>query len=109
MRYYGVDLLDLWRGRLSLRRVAVLVDTLPPSSATAVAVHGERALWGPTEHLLATIVDVLQWANYQRSDPKKSTQPEPIARPGAAVASNRTHLSPVQLRDRLVALRDRRR
>ncbi|UIW13431.1 tail assembly chaperone [Arthrobacter phage Amyev] len=33
--YYGVDLADYWRGELSPRRLSVLIEKLPPTSATA--------------------------------------------------------------------------
>ena len=32
-RYYQLDLADMWRGRLSVRRVSVLVHHLPPGCA----------------------------------------------------------------------------
>lgn len=34
-RFYGVDLADYWRGELSPRRLSVLIEQLPPTSATA--------------------------------------------------------------------------
>ncbi|QOP65075.1 tail assembly chaperone [Arthrobacter phage Adumb2043] len=33
--FYGVDLADYWRGGLSPRRLSVLIEQLPPTSATA--------------------------------------------------------------------------
>lgn len=44
-RFYGVDLADLWRGGLSVRRLAVLIAGLPPESATSAAVAGRPAGW----------------------------------------------------------------
>lgn len=41
LRHYGVNLLDLWRGRLTPRRLMVLIKGLPPGSA----LH--RARGGP--------------------------------------------------------------
>ncbi len=38
-----MDLLDLWRGRLSWRRAAVLVSQLPPGSRLARAMGGHGA------------------------------------------------------------------
>ncbi|MFI1580009.1 hypothetical protein [Embleya sp. NPDC020630] len=35
LRYYRVDLLDLYRGEMSWRRLRVLIRYLPPESATA--------------------------------------------------------------------------
>jgi hypothetical protein len=34
LRYFQVDLLDLWRGRLSYRRLALLIRHLPSESWT---------------------------------------------------------------------------
>ncbi|UVK63536.1 tail assembly chaperone [Arthrobacter phage Janeemi] len=34
-RFYGVDLAGYWRGELSPRRLSVLIEQLPPTSATA--------------------------------------------------------------------------
>ncbi|UIW13268.1 tail assembly chaperone [Arthrobacter phage Crewmate] len=34
-RFYGVDLADYWLGELSPRRLSVLIEKLPPDSATA--------------------------------------------------------------------------
>ncbi|MDY2669768.1 hypothetical protein [Schaalia hyovaginalis] len=44
LRVYGVDLLDLFRGRLTLRRLAVLVKGLPPGSQTGLLEGGPAAL-----------------------------------------------------------------
>ena len=43
LRVYGVDLLDLWRGTLSPRRVCVLINGLPPGSAYGRARGGAGA------------------------------------------------------------------
>lgn len=45
-------------------------------------VVGEQARWGLTEQLLATAVDVLQAANWQRGGNKNAPKPKPIPRPG---------------------------
>lgn len=34
-RFYHVDLADYWRGELSPRRLSILIEQLPPTSATA--------------------------------------------------------------------------
>ena len=44
LRVYGVDLLDVFRGRLTLRRVLVLVKGLPPGSMTGYLEGGPSAL-----------------------------------------------------------------
>jgi hypothetical protein len=60
-RYYGPDdqLAQFWRGRLSLRRLRVLVHALPPDSATWTARLGERALWTREVAILADLYDAI--------------------------------------------------
>lgn len=43
-RYYGLDLLDLYRGRLTPRKTMALIKGLPPGSALHRA-HGGDAFW----------------------------------------------------------------
>lgn len=45
-----------------------------------MSLHGDAARWGVTEHLLATTIDVLAGANWQRSG-GKGPKPKPIPRP----------------------------
>jgi hypothetical protein len=88
IRYYGVDLLDYHRGRLSARRLRVLIQHLPRDAALPRAVHGDDAEWGLTDHLLASAVDQLATGNWmfatvhtaEGSDAPE--RPEPIVRPG---------------------------
>lgn len=41
LAFRGVDLLDFYRGRMSARRLAVLVDHLPPEAMSVrLALHG---------------------------------------------------------------------
>ncbi|MFE7118357.1 hypothetical protein ACFU99_23375 [Streptomyces sp. NPDC057654] len=83
-----MDLLDWHRGRLSSRRLSVLVRQLPRDSAVNRELHGEVTEWGTAEHLLAAITDHLAAANWmtvamngeEGSDPPE--YPEPIPRPG---------------------------
>lgn len=86
LRFYGLDLQrDLGTDRLSWRRLGVLLEHLPPTSSTVRAVGGERTEWGYTEHLLATVVDLLAQANYlfvAANSKTKPTPPEPLKRPG---------------------------
>lgn len=58
----------------------MLLEELPRESRVARLVN-PRAEWGATEHLLATAVDVLQMANWQRQG--KGARPKPLPRPGA--------------------------
>lgn len=89
MRFYGVDLRDLWRrddrGRrvLTLRRLHVLIKHLPTDSATHFYLFGPIARWGPTEHLLADLWEL--WANRgrrkgskERKYPRPTKQDRPI-------------------------------
>lgn len=81
----------------------MLVRALPPESVTARALHGDRADWGVTEHLLATAIDVLNAANWQRSGDKKLARPKPLPRP----TDKRNRLTPDEIRDRLLDQRRR--
>jgi hypothetical protein len=92
LRYYGVDLLEYYRGRLSARRLAVLIRHLPREAALVRAVRGDEVDWGLAEHLLAVAADRLAEGNWmfaaahtsEGTDPPK--RPEPIPRPGVAPA-----------------------
>lgn len=75
---YGVDLADLLNLK-TWRRLLVLLLQLPPTSRLARVLHGEQ--WSLSEHLLASTVDALNLANWQRTDAKRA-RPKPIKRPG---------------------------
>lgn len=67
-RYYGIDIADLWRGSLSLRRLYVLIERLPVDSIAArrIASEGDDTLagWTLRDVLLARVVDeiaALRW------------------------------------------------
>lgn len=79
-QFYNVRLSDLG-GALSWRRCGVLLRQLPLTSRTHRAVGGDVLAWGTSEHLLATIVDLLAGANWQRSG-GKGERPRAIPRPG---------------------------
>lgn len=115
-RFYRVDLLDLWRGALSPRRLASYVAGLPDDSATRAALQGEYAGWGIAELELAEVIDQLRAANWQRANAgakpwKRSPFPQRVYRPGqtAREIASRTALSPSAIRARLLALRQRHR
>ncbi|MCZ4119037.1 hypothetical protein [Streptomyces sp. H39-S7] len=90
--FFGVDLLDLWRGRLSLRSIHVYIKSLmhKPGRSVLLAVMDETTQWGTTEHLLARVSDALELSNYlflkaNMSDAAASERvplPAPIPRPG---------------------------
>lgn len=101
----GFDVLDVHRGLMSWRRLRVLIQHLPPESATKTALRNtlseeeladqadrgrpEEARWSQQDQLLAAAVDALRRVEYvlicAHSDgkSKRPTPPEPIARPGA--------------------------
>ncbi|MFG2960025.1 hypothetical protein ACGF5O_40670 [Streptomyces sp. NPDC048291] len=88
-----MDLLDWHRGRLSSRRLAVLVRRLPRDSATLRELHGEATDWSVTDHLLAAVVDQLAEANWmfatvhRDEDAEPLEYPRPVPRPGAERAA----------------------
>jgi hypothetical protein len=68
-RFYGVALTDLWTGHLSLRRLRVLLDHLPPDCATAYAITGTDPGplrgWSLGDALLGRLVDELSAYRWQ--------------------------------------------
>ncbi|MFB7782068.1 hypothetical protein ACFC1D_05070 [Streptomyces vinaceus] len=89
LEFFRVDLLDLWRGRLSLRRVGVLINSLmkKPGRSTLLEAMDERTRWGESDYLLARISDALELSNYlyfkaNAEDSDDLEQPDPIPRPG---------------------------
>lgn len=89
-RIYQVDLCDVWRGTLTLRKLRVLIEHLPGDCASARAIAGvddELSQWTLTNALLARMTDeiaVLRWqwesahlAKNQRHRPQpKSVLPD---------------------------------
>nr|WP_240981576.1 MULTISPECIES: hypothetical protein [unclassified Streptomyces] len=81
-------MLDWHRGRLSSRRLAVLIRHMPQDSAVARAQSGEDSQWTVTDYLLAAAVDHLAAANWmfasvntdEDADPPEA--PVPVPRPG---------------------------
>ncbi|MFE2324589.1 hypothetical protein ACFXD5_11840 [Streptomyces sp. NPDC059385] len=90
---------------MTSRRLRVLIQGLPPESATMTALRNalsdeemdrqadagepEKARWSQSELLLASAIDALRRVEYvlicanSDSKSKRPTPPEPIARPGA--------------------------
>jgi hypothetical protein len=111
LEHYGVDLLDLGTERLSWGRMWRLVDQLPPTSRTAVALYGEESRWGPLEHLTASVYDAVATLDYhlRAINTRKGRQPdkpEMMWRPGKPVKRARTTLAPAEVARRLKAMRD---
>jgi hypothetical protein len=96
--------LDVHRGRMSWRRLRVLIQHLPPESATMTALRNamppdeleqlakrgepERGRWSQLEQLVALSIDVQRehmhaflLANHGKG--RKPEKPEPVRRPGA--------------------------
>lgn len=102
---------------MTSRRLRVLIQGLPPQSATLTALRNalpeeelaeqaeagepEKARWSQTELLLASAIDALRRVEYvlicANSDPKKSrpSPPEPIARPGVKARPHKRALTDV--------------
>jgi hypothetical protein len=85
-RYYGIDVTDLWRGTLTLRKVHVLLGGLPSDSPTVYALAGEEfsALkgWSFTDLLLGRMAEEFALYRWQweaaHTDPKKNRgRPQP--------------------------------
>jgi hypothetical protein len=68
-------------GRLTWRRLRVLIRHLPLDSATVQEVQGDAVAWDTTAHLLASLLDVERLALWQRSG-GSGRRPERILRPG---------------------------
>ncbi|MGW7688812.1 hypothetical protein ACWGMA_07950 [Streptomyces asiaticus] len=100
---------------MSWRRLRVLIQHLPPESATMTALRNamseeelaeqaesgepERGRWSQTEQLLALVADRLARVEYvlicanSDSKAKRPQPPEPIARPGAKPRKPKPKLS----------------
>lgn len=79
----GVDVLGFWTGQLSPRRLRVLLDHLPRTSAFKAALIG-----GPhflPEQILADIYDLLAIVN----TPAKRGRPKPYPRAGDELRQER--------------------
>jgi hypothetical protein len=65
----------------------VLISQLPRESRL-VRLIDPRSMWGPTDYLLASAVDALHGANWQRAK-GKGRKPTPLPRPGATPRDKR--------------------
>jgi len=80
----GGPLAAFWRGEITLRLLRVMVEALPPDSATARAKRGHD--WQHVDFAAQDTADLLallvtQFANAHR-DPKKYPNPLPLPEPG---------------------------
>lgn len=94
---YGVDILDVFRGRVSARRVLALVEHLPADSATALALQGSEYLgWDRHAYLLADVFDAVNQLTYltlrvNTAKPGAVRPPKPYPRPGRSHAPERVN------------------
>lgn len=88
LEFFGVDLLDLWRGQLSLRRIGVLIKSLTQKAgrSTLVTAMDERASWSDSDYMSARISDALELTNYllikANFESDDLERPQPLTRPG---------------------------
>lgn len=89
LEFFGIDLLDIWRGRLSLRRVGVLINSLMRKAgrSTLLMAMNDKTEWTEDTYLLARISDAMETSNYlfTRANFEVSEdlpEPKPITRPG---------------------------
>ncbi|MFD7157962.1 hypothetical protein ACFV9C_25395 [Kribbella sp. NPDC059898] len=85
--HYGVALTGVWTGQLTLRRLRVLLEHLPPDSATAHAVAGTDPGplrgWTLTDALVGRLLDEMasyrwQWEMAHQSKGNRRRAPESV-------------------------------
>lgn len=80
-RHYGVSMRDVIEGRVTRRELVSFVSKMPEDSALFRAVNGPDAVtWTPVLHRLTDVADLLNVANWQRTE-GKGPAPSPITRP----------------------------
>lgn len=79
----------MFNGKLSWRRLRVLISQLPYESQTSITVNGSEVLWKHNEELLAAIVDMIAIGNWQRGG-GKGQKPKPVKRPYDEKKAKRT-------------------
>lgn len=101
LRYYSIDLMDLWRGGLSFRRLWVLIKHLPSESWTQTKLRDERERehelvepadgpqtfgpWSLENYQLAQLADGLNHLRYvlaKVNGQENYPEPTPTPRPG---------------------------
>jgi hypothetical protein len=78
-REYGIDLLDLWRGRLSFYELCVYLFGLPAESSTVRLMHDkpvEVEGWTLTNQLLGMLLDTVR--NMFAEKPVDSCMPKAL-------------------------------
>lgn len=74
------QLVEFWRGRLTVRRALVLIDHLPPGAALWRALQVDTA-WSEATHLAAQQLDLLQLLNWRMAG-EPGQPPDQTQRPG---------------------------
>jgi hypothetical protein len=121
LAFRGIDLRGLWTGELSWRRLKVLIDHLPPESATKTAIRdamGEDLLialpvdddaainhgpWSRLETLVALVADTVNDLSYLTLSlalDQKAKRPDPparVPRPGVQRRPSGNRPSPAAL------------
>lgn len=102
-RFYGVPLTGVWTGQLTLRRLRVLLEGLPPDSSTAYALagveQGPLAGWKLSDALLGRLVDELaayrwQWETAHQDKRKHREPPRSVLPTGTAEQAPAPLVSP---------------
>jgi hypothetical protein len=76
-----VDLRDLWRGGLSLRRLSILVENMPADSSVWAVLNGVERGWTLTDFLLADVFHALSGAPHpSRPKPKRKASEDVVSR-----------------------------
>jgi hypothetical protein len=92
-RYYGLDLVDLWRGTLSPRRVWQLSEYLPTDSALHAELSGglEFRAWNLQTQLTAHLLNAIRAAdvNNVRVNGGKAKPPKPVDVPTPKAAKKK--------------------
>jgi hypothetical protein len=85
----GIDIRALGSPTLTWRRLAALIERIPPTSTSALAwtLAAEKNAYPVDVELLAAIADAVIGANWQRSDDGVNgrNRPHPLPRPGDSV------------------------
>jgi hypothetical protein len=88
--FFDEDLNDLWRGRLSFRKIGSYIRSLmmKPGRSTLLMALDESAEWTLEQYTLARVSDAIEVSNYlfiqanSAEDAEPIDEPQPIPRPG---------------------------
>lgn len=82
----GLRLDHLGTRRLRWRLLVSVVKYAPPDSALMRATFGAQVAWSTTEHLLASLVEMVNWLVWAKTEDAQHgrNRPKPIQRPGVA-------------------------